>query len=120
MCVIDLTRAQRPCTTLVLTEPAERYTKRRGNFIELVIRYTQRPLIGFPLESKASRVKCNDRRGGTSVLVARNTPKPCRAKQIVCLSHGNRIYVVKVADALWVGKEKKKKKIFADENPSDF
>lgn len=39
-----------------------RCTKRRGNFIELVIRYTQRPLIGFPLESKASRVKCSDGR----------------------------------------------------------
>lgn len=105
-CVIDLADApKRSCETLdgAGSTGRERYTKRRGNFIELVIRYTQRLLIRFPLESKASRVKCSDRHGGTSVLVG-NIPNRARnrlatGKQIVRLSRANRICVVKV-DAL--------------------
>lgn len=101
-CVIDLAGAQRSCAMLDGTGSTVRewYTKRRGNFIELVIRYTQRPLIRFPLESKASRVKCSDRHGGTSVPVgeifqtARNWL--ATGKQIVRLSRANRICVVKV------------------------
>lgn len=114
-CVIDLAGgATRSCATLDVTGSTvrERYTKRRGNFIELVIRYTQRPLIRFPLESKASRVKCSDRHGGTSVPVgeifqtARNWL--VTGKQIVRLSRANRICVVKV------GASAARRKIFMD------
>jgi len=97
MCLIDLAN---DCAAFNATDrpTAEQYTKRRGNLIELVIRYTQRPLIGFPLESKASRVKY-DRRGGTSVPIGgmlQTAPRRVRdqlvaRKQIVRLPRGNKI-----------------------------
>ncbi|EZA53985.1 hypothetical protein X777_05828, partial [Ooceraea biroi] len=79
----------------------------------LVIRYTQRPLIGFPLESKASRVKCSDRHGGTSVLVGgilQTAPRRVQnrlvaGKQIVRLPCGNKICADKMRRLL-NGKEK--------------
>lgn len=69
---------------------------------KLVIRYTQRPLIGFPLESKASRVKCSDRHDGTSVpfgeilqtALRRVQNQLAAGKQTVYLLHENRILVV--------------------------
>lgn len=71
---------------------------------KLVIRYTQRPLIGFPLESKASRVKCSDRHDGTSVPVGEILQTALRRvqnlltmrKQTVRLLHENRIFTIEV------------------------
>ncbi|KYM99609.1 hypothetical protein ALC62_09668 [Cyphomyrmex costatus] len=71
ICVIDLAGMQRPCTTQRYWQPDRLDGTQKGVVIssKLVIRYTQRPLIGFPLESKASRVKCSDRHGGMSITV---------------------------------------------------
>ncbi|KYN34824.1 hypothetical protein ALC56_10792 [Trachymyrmex septentrionalis] len=73
MCVIDLAGMQRPYATQRYWQLDRLDGTQKGVVIssKLVIRYTQRPLIGFPLESKASRVKCSDRHGGASVAVGK-------------------------------------------------